>query len=287
MRTLVIVPTYNERLTIERVIAGVQHVAKLRKLDLDIVVSDDSSTNGTAELARRAGAQVLLSASHVHKGHNYFTNIHRSLRWAYENGYDYAILLDGDGQHDPENITRMLRTLEGGHNIVIASRFGDTLRYQMDPAKLIGRAIYQIAIRWLTGFHSDDPTSGCKGFDREALRRLTQVSSWKFLRDSAFIVWMEMEGLSVAEIPGRFYTTHFRDGMYSNRLMAVRVLISTLLSTLAIVRQPASAMSCTLCGHWVEQPTRRFFAGQTSYGCNHCWRYFPSPWQLRMLHTAE
>ena len=114
---LAVVPAYNEAETIERVIAGLdEHAPRF-----DVVVVDDGSTDETRERAEAAGAQVLRLPFNLGIG----GAVQAGFVYALENGYDYMVQVDGDGQHDPAEIHNLIAGMddEPGIDMVCGSRF--------------------------------------------------------------------------------------------------------------------------------------------------------------------
>src|SRR6187200_1261484 len=115
-RGVAIVPALNEERTIARVIA------ELRAFDasLEVVVVDDGSIDRTAEEAREAGARVLRLPFNLGIG----GAVQTGFRYAHENGHDFAVRVDGDGQHDPSQLAAVVEpVLRGEADIVVGSRY--------------------------------------------------------------------------------------------------------------------------------------------------------------------
>jgi glycosyltransferase involved in cell wall biosynthesis len=113
MRTCALIPAFNEAPYIAKVVAGARpHVA-------EVVVIDDGSSDGTAEVARVAGATCLQSSSNCGKA----SALRTGIAFARAHNFTHAITLDGDGQHLPEDIPVMLRVAEEtGADLVIGAR---------------------------------------------------------------------------------------------------------------------------------------------------------------------
>src|SRR4051812_46240023 len=98
---LAVIPAYNEASTIAQVVAEV----RAAEPEFDVLVVDDGSTDATAELAEAAGARVLRLPFNLGIG----GAVQSGFRYALENGYDFMVQVDGDGQHDPAQIERLKR----------------------------------------------------------------------------------------------------------------------------------------------------------------------------------
>jgi glycosyltransferase involved in cell wall biosynthesis len=148
-RLAIIVPALNEAETISAVIAGISMYG------CPIVV-DDGSTDGTSEVASAAGAIVVRHL--VNKGYDGALN--SGFARAAASGYEFAITIDADGQHDPTRLLEYVRHLEDGCDVVLGVR--DRMQRLGEVAfALVGRALWGIA----------DPMCGMKGYRvREYLR---------------------------------------------------------------------------------------------------------------------
>ena len=163
-RGLAIVPALNEARTIARVID------EIRAYDarLEIVVVDDGSIDRTGELARAAGARVLRLPFNLGIG----GAVQTGFRHARENEFDFAVRVDGDGQHDPAQLAAVVEPLlRGEADIVVGSRYlspgGRGFRSSV-PRRTGIRVLAGIVSR-LTGQRITDPTSGFQALDRKAI----------------------------------------------------------------------------------------------------------------------
>jgi glycosyltransferase involved in cell wall biosynthesis len=164
MRAVAIVPAFNE----ERAIAQV--VGEIRAYDpqLEIVVVDDGSTDRTAEVARAAGARVLRLPFNLGIG----GAVQTGFRYAHENGFELAVRIDGDGQHDPAQLSAVVEpVLRGEADIVVGSRYlspgGDG--YRSSVPRRMGIRILAGVVSRLTGQRITDPTSGFQALNRKAI----------------------------------------------------------------------------------------------------------------------
>ena len=163
-RGLAIVPALNE----ERTIAHV--VGEIRSYDprLEIVVVDDGSTDRTAEVARAAGARVLRLPFNLGIG----GAVQTGFRYASENDFDYAVRVDGDGQHDPTQLAAVVEpVLRGEADIVVGSRYVSPAGrgFRSSVPRRMGIRILAGVVSRLTGQRITDPTSGFQALDRKAI----------------------------------------------------------------------------------------------------------------------
>jgi glycosyltransferase involved in cell wall biosynthesis len=120
--TLVIVPAYNEEASIGSLVREIRQTVP----ELPVLVINDGSMDMTAQVARQGGAKVLDLPCNLGVG----GAVQAGFRYAYENGYEFAVRCDGDGQHSPEGIRTLLEAMQNNNvDLVIGSRFlGDGVR---------------------------------------------------------------------------------------------------------------------------------------------------------------
>lgn len=164
---LIIVPAFNEELAIESVVREVQQVLP----GAPILVIDDCSSDATKHRARAAGARVLPLPHHLGLG----GCVQAGYKLAFELGYDYVIRVDGDGQHDPSDIPRVLATLRSsGCQMVIGSRFCNGKGPHTSVLRRLGILLFRAVLRPILGKPVHDPTSGFVGVNRQALEVFTK-----------------------------------------------------------------------------------------------------------------
>jgi len=188
----VVAPAYNEGLVISSVVL-------LAKKHADrVIVVDDGSADRTAETARLAGADVIEMPENGGKAKAMMAGFAR----ARELGYDVVVMLDGDGQHDPEEIPIVAApVLAGEADLVIGSRFLDNVA-EIPPYRRAG----QIVLNGFTNlsvdgnFATTDSQSGFRALSRRALENLT-FSSEGYNIESDMIAHFAPLGLKMAEVP--------------------------------------------------------------------------------------
>ena len=163
MKLLVIIPAYNEAENIERV------VEELGSYGYDYIVVNDGSADNTAEICREKGYHLLDLPVNL----GLTGAVQAGMKYAYKNGYDCALQLDGDGQHDPKYIAEMIAQMrKNGDDIVIGSRF--VTEKKPSSLRMMGSNLIQFAIRLTTGKTIQDPTSGLRLYNRKMLREFVR-----------------------------------------------------------------------------------------------------------------
>jgi glycosyltransferase involved in cell wall biosynthesis len=162
---LAIVPAYNESESIGRVVAEIGEHAP----GFDVVVIDDGSTDDTAERARAAGADVVRHPFNLGIG----GAVQSGYLYASERGYDVAVQVDGDGQHDPRCLHDMLAHLASHDELdmVTGSRFlaDDGDGFRSSAPRRLGIRIFSSVLSRVVGQRVTDPTSGLRMCGRRGI----------------------------------------------------------------------------------------------------------------------
>lgn len=162
MKLLIIIPAFNEAGSIERVINNLT----TNYPQYDYVIINDGSTDDTRKICAKNGYNFMDLPTNT----GLTGAIKSGMHYANYYGYDYALQLDGDGQHDPKYISEMLKTMEAtGCDIVIGSRF--KTKKKPLTARMMGSILITGAIRLTTGKHIGDVTSGMRLFNKKMIKR--------------------------------------------------------------------------------------------------------------------
>lgn len=161
MKTLIIIPAYNEADNIERVIEMLEQTVP----QYDYVVVNDGSKDRTADICRERGYSLIDLPVNL----GLTGAVQAGMRYAYRMGYDAAIQIDGDGQHSPEYIPEMEKMMqEENCDLVCGSRF--VKEEKPKTLRMLGNTIISKAIHLTTGKTMSDPTSGMRLFSRKIIR---------------------------------------------------------------------------------------------------------------------
>lgn len=168
-KTLIIIPAYNEAENIKRVVDNL--ISNYSQYDYIIV--NDGSCDETGIICKKNNYNLLDLPINLGLG----GGIQAGFKYAYENGYDYAIQFDGDGQHQPEYIERMLEIITKGQaDIVIGSRFIEG--YKPNNLRMLGSRLISVFIRLTTKKCIKDPTSGMRLFNRAMIKRFAYTMNY-------------------------------------------------------------------------------------------------------------
>ena len=162
-RCLAIVPAFNEAATISEVVIEIRDFAP----DFDVLVIDDGSADGTAAVAKAAGAKVLTLPLNLGIG----GAVQAGYLYAFERGYDVAVQVDGDGQHDAAELGRLLEPILAQRaDLAIGTRFAGELTYRAPLARRIGIELFARIVSLRVRQRMTDTTSGFRAVNRRGIR---------------------------------------------------------------------------------------------------------------------
>ncbi|GAA1692416.1 glycosyltransferase family 2 protein [Microcella alkalica] len=192
-RVLVIIPAYNESESVADVIAEVAREVPTASC----LVIDDGSRDDTAAVARRAGAGVLHLPINLGVG----GAMRAGYRFAAENGFDVAIQIDADGQHDPGHVTDLLEVLADA-DIVIGARFAGIGDYEVRGPRKWAMRFLSSTLSHATRTRLTDTTSGFKACGPRAIALFAREMPAEYLGDTIeALVIAAKNGLTVRQVP--------------------------------------------------------------------------------------
>ena len=215
MKAVIIIPTYNEKGNIEKLINILEEEVfpKIKNHDMHILIADDNSPDGTANEVRKlmdkwknldisAGEKKGLGAAYV-----------RAMGYAIENGADVMFEMDADLQHDPEKIPDFLKKIDEGYDMVIGTRYSDGgsipqgWPIQRKMFSILGNLVVRII---LLKFSIHDWTGGFRAVRKEVfLKEKVELTNFKgYTFQVSFLNKAVRDGFKIAEVPFHFGERH-------------------------------------------------------------------------------
>jgi glycosyltransferase involved in cell wall biosynthesis len=214
---LVIIPAWNEEAALPAVLASLREVVPAA----DVVVISDGSTDRTAEVARTAGAEVVVLPYNLGIG----GALRTGFRYAERNNYQCAVQFDADGQHDATQIARLLAAVDDGADLAIGSRFAapadassdasSDADYSVGKVRHRAMGLLRFTVKRVTKQNFTDTSSGFRGFSRPMLQYFADTYPSEYMESVEALLMAHRAGFRVVEVP--VIMRERQDGEASNR----------------------------------------------------------------------
>lgn len=193
MKILVIIPCYNEQESIERVVANLKANAPFA----DYLVVNDCSRDNTEKILRENGMNYINNPINLGIG----GGVQAGYLYAKQNGYDIAVQMDGDGQHDPRYLAKVCQpVIDGRVDMAIGSRFIEKEGFQSSFMRRLGINIISLLIKILTGKKVYDVTSGYRASNRQLIEFFADNYADDYPEPEAIMSCL-LNGYRVGEVP--------------------------------------------------------------------------------------
>jgi dolichol-phosphate mannosyltransferase len=199
-KTLVVVPTYNERDNLPKVVECLLNLP----VQVEMLVVDDNSPDGTGKLADEFAAKhPQVHVLHRQEKNGLGRAYCAGFAWALQRDYEFIMEMDADFSHNPNDIPAFLKAAEDA-DLVIGSRYAKGIRVINWPLRRLllsmGAGMY---VRVITGLPLSDPTGGYKCFRRKTLQSINldavRSNGYSFQIEMSHKIWRQ--GLRIAEVP--------------------------------------------------------------------------------------
>ena len=205
-RVLVIVPAHDEEASLVRTLSEVKGLpargagigaAGVRPYQIELLVVDDGSGDGTAGVARSCGVPVVRHVINLGVG----GALQTGFRWAIERGFDIGVQLDADGQHDPAYLGVLLEpVLQGECDVSIGSRFVSRSGYHAPLGRRFGMRLFAGVVQLALGQRIADTTSGFRAYGR-AVMEACQFDFPRDFPDAPLLIALSRRGFRLREVP--------------------------------------------------------------------------------------
>jgi len=192
MRALVIIPAYNEEKNVAAVIRKIR-----QKPGIDVVVVNDGSKDRTSRVARDAGAIVVDLPFNLGIG----GAVQTGYLYAYKNGYDVAVQVDADGQHDPADLEKIIGPVaKGDADMVLGSRYVEKTGYKAPLARRMGMVVFSTVVSLINRQPIKDTTSGYRAVNKNVIAYFVDNYPTDYPEVEALIL-LKKVGFRIKEIP--------------------------------------------------------------------------------------
>lgn len=220
MNTLVVIPAYNEEDNIEVLVNDV------RRYDIDYLVINDCSSDRTSEILNEKNIEHLDLP--INLGIAGVTRV--GFNYAFDNGYDCVICIDGDGQHLPAYMDYLVKEIENGSDYVVGSRFID--KKKPWTLRMLGSRILCLLIRLKTGKMVTDPTSGMRALGKKVIDEFHR--SMNFYAEPDALCYLLNRGYEVKEVQVEMKDREAGVSYFANPFKSVYYMLCEILSIVFI-----------------------------------------------------
>ncbi|MDR6904639.1 glycosyltransferase involved in cell wall biosynthesis [Agromyces sp. 3263] len=192
-QTLIVLPALNEEASVADVVAEVREKLPGAR----IAVIDDGSSDRTADIARRAGATVIVLPFNLGVG----GAMRAGFKYALAHGFQYVVQVDADGQHDPANVPHLLAALDDA-DVVLGARFAGEGSYAVRGPRRWAMSVLAFALSRLAHTRLTDTTSGFRATGPRALELFTRTYPAEYLGDTIESLVIALRaGCTVRQVP--------------------------------------------------------------------------------------
>ena len=196
MRLAVVIPAYNEEANIELLLESIGRTT-VEGIEITPIVVNDCSGDRTAEIVKKTGTELIDLPVNLGIG----GAVQTGMVFALENGFDLAVQVDGDGQHPPQEISKLIdKMLSSEADVVIGSRFLKKEGFQSSGMRRLGINYLRFTIKILTGLDITDSTSGFRLYNRRALQLINDYYPDEYPEPEA-VIYFHKKGLKIVEAP--------------------------------------------------------------------------------------
>lgn len=221
MKTLIIIPAYNEALNIEKTVKDVT-----TNTNYDYIIVNDCSKDNTKEVCERNNFHMLS----LPVNYGLTSGIQVGMKYAYQKGYDIAIQFDGDGQHQAKYLKDLVKEIEEGNcDVAIGSRFANEKKPH--SLRMLGSNLISFCIKITTWKKIKDTTSGMRAYNKQAIEEFVKNKSLTPEPDT--LVYLIKREMKIKEVQVEMSDREFGES-YLKPLKAIEYMFNMVFSILFI-----------------------------------------------------
>ena len=228
MKTLTIIPAYNESQNIKKVLEELKNDLP----ETDVLVINDSSTDNTREIVVQSGINCITTIFNL----NYAYAVQTGIKYAQKYNYDYCLMFDGDGQHIAKEAKKLLDRIKNTNcDIVIGSRYLEKGNYNAPKMRKIGTSLFTKLIRISCHKLITDPLSGFQVINKKVIDKYAKMGEYPEFPDANLIIEMLLEEYSIEEVSVKMRNREFGESMHGGIIKPIKYMVIMLYTVLILV----------------------------------------------------
>lgn len=227
-KLLVVIPAYNESENIEKVLKEIKKDIK----GADILVINDCSKDNTREIVESNGVKCITNVFNM----RYAMAVQTGIKYARDNGYDYVIQMDADGQHIASEAEKLYKEIKKSNvDIIIGSRYLRDMGYPCPLFRRIGTKLFDGIIRIFCGVKIADPLSGFQCLNKNVINYYAEMGNYPEYPDAGLIIEMLLKGYTIKEVPVKMRLRENGVSMHSGIIKPIKYMITQFYTCIVMV----------------------------------------------------
>ena len=200
----------------------------------DVVVINDCSKDRTREIVLGRGVHCIDGIFNL----RYAWAVQTGIKYAYQNGYDYVIQFDADGQHIADEAMKLLETARKGHaDIVIGSRYIKDMGYPCPLFRRIGTKMFEWLVKIFCHQRIADPLSGFQCLNKRVIERYSKIGAYPEFPDANLVIEMLLAGYKIEEVPVKMRLRETGESMHGGIIKPIKYMINMFYTIFFIIIQ--------------------------------------------------
>ena len=218
-KVLFVIPAYNEEDNIGKVLDEIKENVDFA----DVVVINDCSKDRTRDIVIDKGVHCIDGIFNL----RYAWAVQTGIKYAYQNGYDYVIQFDADGQHIAAEALKLLEAAKKGDaDIVIGSRYIKDMGYPCPLFRRIGTRIFEWFVKIFCHQRIADPLSGFQCLNKRVIERYSKIGAYPEFPDANLVIEMLLAGYKIKEVPVKMRLRETGESMHGGIIKPIKYMIN-------------------------------------------------------------